>query len=341
MKSIFFIHSHTLFLTSLGVIEYLEIPADEIVFFYARNYKNTLFNIPYKVIDITSLYSSLQVNNHKKIWRNKHFRKQKIMEIDNLLYDACGDSKFRAFVPHMAFSLFKIVSTNKLCNSISYIQEGGVPFTMAYSCRFDLLHTVYHWIYNRFIASPRLKYTGRWYDPTLLTRQLKIDSYSISDTFFKHLPSNNHIVKWPNIDVSFPYTFDTPIFVFDGFIKNNHIESDYYLEMCEKLISNESKDNNYIKFHPVQDIREKLFILNCFKNRGKKYSIIQDDIPLEVVISSCSHLRFVGFGSSLLYFAKDYGHDVVCKDIWLKNSKLYMNYKNETGFMWFIDAYGD
>lgn len=341
MKHLFFIHSHTLFLTSIGVKQYLNISDDDTIFIYARNYNNSLFNLNFKTVDISILYSSLQVDRHKRMWKDKKYREEKIKEIDELINNITNNDVFEIYVPHLSFCLFKIASTHPNCTYTSYVQEGGVPFSTAFSSKFDFIHTVYFYLYNMFAASPRMKKNGRWYDKTLLKRQSGIKTYSISDSFFQHMPTykrTNCIVKWPSCDLQLNFNQESPIFVFDGFVFNHHIEKEYYLDKCKRIVEEEAGPTNYIKFHPVQPEEERNVILSYFRNIGCEVSILKNDIPMEIVISSTEKMKYVGFGSSLLFFARDYGHDVVCRDEWLAQSPLYKEYKDNAGFLWFNET---
>ena len=42
MKHIFLIHSHTLFLTAMGVLDFLKIDKEAVVFLYSWHYSNSL-----------------------------------------------------------------------------------------------------------------------------------------------------------------------------------------------------------------------------------------------------------------------------------------------------------
>ena len=62
MKHIFIIHSHTLFLSSLGIINKLAIEDNDILFLFHRHYK-TIIPFNYKWIDISDEFE----NTYKKV----------------------------------------------------------------------------------------------------------------------------------------------------------------------------------------------------------------------------------------------------------------------------------
>ena len=181
---------------------------------------------------------------------------------------------------------------------------------------------------------------GNWLYPAVMDDSVVIDTYATSDSFFANMPQHhNHIIQWPKIKVDFEIVHNSVVFVFDGFVNNNHIEKEYYLSQCERLVNDVAASLNYIKFHPAQDEEQKNQIIKYFSDRKKDVKILSNEIPFELILSSCSRLKVAGFGSSLLFFAKDFGHDVICRDEWLNNSPKYKVYKQTTGFMWFKETY--
>ena len=71
MKHLFVINSHTTCMTALGVIDYLHLNKDDIIFVLVRNYKNILIQGKYKEIDMSWAYSYKYFQNllscHKAI----------------------------------------------------------------------------------------------------------------------------------------------------------------------------------------------------------------------------------------------------------------------------------
>ena len=323
MKHVFIIHSHTLFLTAIGTIESLSLEDNKIIFLYARNYKNDIFTVPYKIIDISNLYRSFQVGN--KLFWNRKFRKTKIKEVDSFIkLQIC--EKYIFYAPHYAFPLFQVFYTNVLCESGCYLQEGGIPFKKAYSIEFSILKKIYYFIMNYvIIRDGRVVLPNKWYIKGFLSKQKKVLAFSISKDFFRYLPAEIHIVSWPKIQQNLGFSSLYPFFIFDGYVNNHRIERDVYLNKCKDLIEKESKEMNYIKFHPVQDIKEREEILSFFPS-GKSFQIINDGIPFEIILLSYGNIVVIGFDSSLLYFARDLGHTVRSYRDWLLVSTKFQEY---------------
>lgn len=334
MKNVFLINSHTTFLSTLGVVDSLQLNADDIIFVYLRDYKNRFFKVDYKSFDISYLFYNYPPHD---IWRNRRMQQSLLKEVDEFIEDSIGELYY-LYAPHYSHPIFQMFYTHDFCQKGAYVQEGGVPFKDAYLVNPTIIERIKFWLINRLlVSSKRFQYPNSWYYKNRLYKQKSIDSYATSDAFFEYLPSNNHIIMWPRLELDINIQNERPFFIFDGFVKNRKIESDFYLQKCKKLIQREANISNYIKFHPAQSVEERNTILGFFNDNNSSYEIFSDDIPIELVIASCRGLKFIGFGSSLLFYARDFGHDVVCVDKWLADSPLYMKYKKRSGFCWFED----
>ena len=331
MKYVFVINSHTTFLTALGTIDYLKLSENEIYFLYIRNYENSIIKVPYITENIT-IFQNVPLNKNR-------VRDEFISRFDSFINNKIS-SEYELFVPHLGNGLFQLLYTHPFCKKVSYIQEGGVPFKAAYKTHLSLFEKLSYGIYNKFILqTKRVWKPFKWYLKGSIKEDVNLDSYAISNTFFRYLPSNNKIIRWPNIHVSVTIEEHSTIFIFDGFAHHGFIEKELYMQLCGKLIKENCDKKNYIRFHPAQDSHEREYIKSIFKEMALPFEIMDENIPFELIISSTSNLKVAGFGSSLLFFAKDYGHTVICKDKWLSESKLYRKYKQKYGFEWFETIY--
>ena len=96
-----------------------------------------------------------------------------------------------------------------------------------------------------------------------------------------------------------------------------------------------------MKFHPAQSSDERESIITFFSNRGHRAEVMNDDIPIEYVIIQFKNLKFIGFTSSLLYYAHDYGHMVICNETKLTEaSDTYRRHVKECGFQTYSETYG-
>ena len=339
MKHVFFVSSHTSFLTAVGAVEYLNLNHKDIIFFCARNYKNSLFKVAWSYYDISSVFAKYTTH---EIWRNRKKRDDYLKCVDQAINEKIGEP-FNFYCCHYAHPFFQMVYTHPLCVEGAYIQEGGVPFKDTYVTVVSPAKKIFIWCVNHlYLRTDRCHYPLVWYYPGFLKKQKNVHSFAISDSFFKYLPSENHIIKWPHVKVDIDIKDNSSIFIFDGFVYNTFCEKEYYLEKCERLITEENRLNNYVRFHPAQTEDEKHYILNIFKKLNVNVEVMDSSVPFEWILLSCKkHLNVCGFGSSLLFFAKDFGHNVVCHDRWLEDSPHYRKYKKDCGFMWFSETYSN
>ena len=72
MKHVFLIHSHTVFLTAIGVIRRLSLKVDDIIFVYFRNYNNSIIPISYLIIRLDEEYD---ISNHLSAFKFYQWKK--------------------------------------------------------------------------------------------------------------------------------------------------------------------------------------------------------------------------------------------------------------------------
>lgn len=331
MKHVFIINSHTTFLTSVGTVEYLKLNDCDVIFVYVRNYKNSVTKILYKVVDATNISNSCSKISTQY--------KEYIREVDLFVSQNICD-KYALYVPHLWHYFFQILYTHPLCRRVSYVQEGGPVQTKVYDTKVSLFHVLKSLV--RLAILRKRTFECKWYRKGIIYKQLTLDSYALNNEYFRCLPSHNHIVKWPNIKLNIQIKSEAPIFIFDGYIKNGIVEPDIYIKLCNDLISEHSQIYNYVKFHPAQTYYERTIIINLFKKRNKQVEVMCDEIPVEYIIIQFKNLTFVGFTSSLLYYAHDFGHKVICHEASLLNeSKKFRHYLDTCGFQKYSDTYHD
>lgn len=322
MKHVFIINSHTTFLTACGVINFLHLDSNDVILLKIRQYKEPNIALDVSVFDVSSINSEFV----SIISKSRDKRQSVIKRLDHYLDEVVNDD-FVFYAPHYASSFFQAIYTNKRCVEGAFIQEGAIPQKKAFIIDSLYKLKVWHFFYDRlYLGTSRLWTTHHWYIKSFFNKQNRIESFSIDNLFFKYLPSHNNIVTWPSIDLGIKISRDSIIFVFDGFVCNCMVERDYYMKVCEKLIKKNAGLSNYIKFHPAQDASERQLIISFFENNNFSHDVLDDSIPVELIISSYNHLTFVGFSSSLLYFAYSYHHNVISENKWLLESPLYNSY---------------
>lgn len=331
MKNVFIINSHTTFLSALGTIRYLKLKEETVLLLYMRNYSNSVIKHEFKVVDISDFIESFD-----SLYKSKIYRYISIKKID-LFIDSLIGEPFNLFCPHLLHQVWQVIYTNKLCQQMSYIQEGGIPYKEYYITNPSLRTRIRLYVSNVLYRMTNRIWHGGWYTYGTMKKQKDLHSYAIDDIFYRYLPSKNHRIMWPKINMNNVIADGSTVFVFDGFVKNGLCEEDIYINNSKRLVSTHHGIKNYIKFHPVQSNSQKQTIYDFILKESIDFHILPDDVPFELILSSSNHLKVVGFGSSLLYYAYNLGHDVVCEDDWLLESSLFSNYYKRTGLLRFCD----
>lgn len=329
MKHVFVINSHTTFLTSMGVVNYLGLHADYVIFVYMRNYKNSVAKVPFQTVDATSLVNSCA--NISSCYA------EAISRVDGFVEKNIG-AKYNLYVPHLWHYFFQLLYTNPLCRRVSYVQEGGAVQTKVFEQNTSLVDRMKMFV--RLAILRRRTFECKWYLKGIIYKQFGLDSYAINNSYFRCLPSCNHIVEWPKVKLEISLQPNVPFFVFDGYVNNGLVTSNDYVSLCQEVIAKEAKTLNYVKFHPAQSDEERNQILEYFNSQDCKVEVLSDAIPMEYIIAQIGKSTFIGFTSSLLYYAHDFGHNVVCYErLLLQKSDSFRAYVESCGFQTYAETY--
>ena len=317
----------------MGTVEYLHLKNEDVIFLYMRNYKNSITPVPFKIFDITELFNKVQLGWNGSCYDQKNL----ISELDLFVAQSINNNYY-LYVPHLWAIPFQLFYTHSMCRKVSYIQEGAVCQKKVFLVKRSLLERLRLFAYLRF-RKARFFY-GCWFISGCIYKQFYLDSYATNNHYFEYLPSRNHVIKWPLIKINENFEEKSIFFIFDGFVGNHVAEYDVYMCNCGKIIDKYATSNNYIKFHPEQTLQERNQILAFFEKKNVKFQILNDDIPMEYIILSLTKATFVGFGSSLLHYAKDCGHKVICHDDWMMaSSPLFQKHQREYGLALFQEVY--
>lgn len=334
MQYIFIITNHTSFLSSMGTMDYLNLDHKDVLFYTVRKYKNDYIPVDWRIKPVDEYFDLL----YHLVSEKPSEIKRKIKSFD-MFVTSDVDEEYEAFVPHLSHPMYLLIATNKNCKKVSFVQEGILSYKNVF-----LTHRKW-WESLRTKLGQIIKYrtsriwgTGGWYVEGTL-KQKELHSYATSDRLFKYLPSSNHIIKWPQIEVDLNLKPDAIFFLFDGFVVNGFVEMDFYLSTCKRLIKEFAGENNYIKFHPNETVEERNAIKSFFNDISVEFEELPSSLPFELVLASEQTLKVVGLGTSLLFIAYELGHEVVCHDDWLLESPKFVSYKNNFGCQLFGEIY--
>ena len=330
MKHIFIIHSHTLFLSSLGVINKLKLSKKDVIFLFHRHYK-TVIPFDYKWIDISEEFEKTYYILFS--WSRKHFRldrKQRQASLDffDRLVDENVSDGFYLYIPHLQAFAYQILATNSKCQEVFFVQEGGRNML---SCLTDKVSLVWR-MYNRFIMrnDNRLWKCTNWFPNDKTPYNKKVTVYSFDTSYYGTvMPKENIHIDWPSIDVDVDINTEYPMFLLDGGVELGQVELHVYNKALKKTINECAEEDNYIKFHPMQSDERKMEIKAMFTSIGKKVVELPVDIPFELIVVKYKNLKLFGFGTSLMFYGKANGHQVVSYEKELMESRRYRMFSKD------------
>lgn len=329
MKHLFFINSHTTYLTSLGTISLLKLAPEDICMIYVRNYKNSFIKNQYKVLDLSWAYYLT--------FKDYLFPPFKLIrKIDGLVSELVEGCPYVFYAPNPGgLRLLQILSTNSSCKKINYVQEGALVFDQLLiekqlPLKYRIWDAVLSVCFNHRIWASHYS----WRMPSFLMKRMSTpECFCISEDIFNKLGYQIQIVKWPKADIEktkYHINPDYPCFVLESSVEMGVVEKDVYFAGIKKMIKEKAEEHNYVKFHPNQSPDNINEILAIFSDNNCQVERLHDDFPFELYLSSYKHLKVYGFNSSLLVFAKQVGDTTYSlENFLLENSVRYREWRKK------------
>lgn len=326
MKHIFLIHNHTLFLTSLGVIEREKISPNDIIFVYSRNYK----------CDFAPNYNSFDFSKEVEdtfyimlSWSRRHFfldKKNRDISVgffDHFVKENASEGYY-LYVCHLQTFASQILATNKLCKNCFYIQEGGRFMASNVSGRVKWFCRLYNKLFLK--DERRVWKMTNWFPDESIPYNKPIIAYAFDRNYFANVPKETRMIRWPRIEVNIELDTSRPFFLLEGAAELGQVEMNVYEKAVEKIVDKYAKENNYIKFHPKNSPEAKKKYISFFHTRGKGVEELPMNIPFELILVKYDNLDLYGFGTSLLFYGKALGHRATSCEEYLMSSTRYRTY---------------
>lgn len=326
MKHIFLIHSHTLLLTALGVIEKEKLSKENVIFVYSRNYKYK-FPLEYKVFDF-----SKEIEDTFYIlfsWSRRHFKYDKkqrdkcIGFFDNFISENVPEG-FYLYACQLQAFISQIFATNSKCEECFFIQEGGRVMTPILTNRIKWFCRLYNFIFLH--NEKRIWKMTNWFPNKYTPYNKSITVYAFDKSYFGDIPKKTIIVKWPKLKLDIDINPKFPIFLTEGAVELGQIDAPLYEEAMKKLVEEFAGPQNYIKFHPKNSEQARRKYLSYFRDMKVAVEELPMNIPFELLLTNFERLKLYGFGTSLLFYGKALGHNVVSHEKYLLSSARYRNY---------------
>ena len=272
MKYIFIIHSHTLFLSSLGVINKLGIDKKDVIFLFHRHYK-TIIPFDYKWIDISEeferTYYILFSWSRKHFFYNKKTRNEVVGFFDKLIEDNAPNG-YNLYSSHLQAFGYQILATNGRCKECFFVQEGGRIMTSVLTDRISFVWKLYNKLVLR--NENRLWKCTNWYPSKDTPYNRRVTVYAFDGDYFGYVyPKDNIHIDWPKIDIDVNIDPSCPMFLLDvnGLISNGkQFDLDITLPEDNRDVIY-GKIKNMFK-EPIKDAVVKLIEIDFGKDGRKK-----------------------------------------------------------------------
>lgn len=294
MKHLFWVHSHSLYLTARGVINKLQLPYKDVIFFLGGHYK------PYDLPEEIAVYDYLSL--HFDISKSVNTKRQ-VKELDELIEELVGED-FTLYIPHIVLPRFQAMATNKHCADVKFVQEGIIDRCAGNKSKIKILKTLISKTYLH--NSGRVWNTDKYLDWDFCPPGVHVsETFAISDGLFSNMGCKHTIIRWPGIKLPLELEDGAVYFVFDSLVEDKDIERKIYMGAAERMIMKYGKAGacNYVKFHPRQKLDARLCIKYLFLKNGFNVKVLPDTMPFEAILASKEHMEVCGFTSSLIFFS--------------------------------------
>ncbi|MDI9873359.1 polysialyltransferase family glycosyltransferase [Flectobacillus rivi] len=331
MRHLFYIHSHTTFLTALGTVSFLNLKNEDVVFVYSRNYKNTIIPITFAQVDFSDLFaSSMKRGEEFFFWKLNKL----VEQVDHKLSTVINND-YVAYLPHVGVFLLQAIATNEHCKGIKFIEEGIGCYSSSIGLNKLTFRESLKKLFTYFTSGfRRYWFTDNMFNVSTLKKEYRnhVETFGISAETFSALPHKSNIITWPSIDVEVHIDTDFPVFIFDAAIEQKFASKEAYLSNTKLIIEKFAKHKNFVKFHPAQSEDNKRIIKDYFFVNNFVLIELPGNIPFELILLQVNKFNIIGFGSSLLYYAKRLGHSVISCEYLLMKDPKYIRYKKLIDF---------
>ena len=306
---IFYVHSHITYVVSQLIVNEYNIAHENIRYITARNYKINQNSI--KTCDITPFFDYLETTSKiKKVFRIK----TKIKSLDVEINKLSNNTPFCIFLPQFNHSLFQILGSHKMCKDLVLIEEGITAYKKDQNFYKQPRQLLFHLLFSTFTDRFLLK--NSHYTPYPKEKFKK--AICIDKSCFPYIEDKKVLQIKENTFSNYKNTIvpDSLVFVMDSFKEQTNITEKEYFAIIKQTINLAKKYKHkplYIKFHPAQENYIRNETLNYIEENFEFEHIIclEDSCLLEFEFINSSNLIVIGMHTSLLHYAKRFGHHVL------------------------------
>lgn len=324
-KHFFFVHSNLTYLLSLGIILEEKISLSNVLIFSQQ------INFDYLPVKTQNINRMIRGNGLKNI-----FRQNEVILIDKYIDRVTKGSSFIIYMQSM-LPIQKVFATHKSCLGIRFFEDGMANHFSNDSI--DLLA-----VYNRNIPwricngkdtisfiiediknllngfSPKFRNLPSW--PTCYFNFDQVKYYTFSNKAFSGIPEKKKVhLSLERVFENFNYSIDLPdisnstIWLSDNVVRSYRLIPENYVSIVSEnlklLIDKDtSKKSLFVKFHRAESKSLREATLKALTKLNIEFILIEDGIPMELVLLKSKNCKVVGIMTSLLYYAAIMGHQV-------------------------------
>ena len=303
MKHLFYVHSNITLLSCMAVIEKNDLK--NILILFGRSYTNSYINLDYKVLQLPKLIIQLDQIPTSGIFK-PFWIAQRLSSLDKILQQENNET-FCCYLPHTNNFLMQAIITHPSCIEFNIIDEG----LLNYSAPNYFIKQTNPLYSQQFFLKRRVKYFS-YFNRSIVFKSIKAELntiYLFKQSDFSNLNYLFSQINYPDLNLELISMDNKHVFVFDNAIQENLIEEKDFYILILKIFNNFKDLDLYIKFHPAQINVDR--IITQLSTLNLRFSIIPNDIPLELVFVKSKNMTIYGIWSSLLFYATVSNHLVI------------------------------
>lgn len=284
-----------------------KLPAHTVRYITSRGYE---LKQESKAYDLSDFYNYLeQASKFNKVFNLN----SKIKSLDNHIKSLVNHQSFTLYIPQFNHSLFQILTTHNLCKHSVLVEEGITSYktdkALYAPTKIGMTQFLSRIFTKRFIPQ------NNHYRPFPL-KKFKY-ALAVSEDCFPYL-ENKKIVSLNKNAVSDYVSViknEAVVFVLDSFKERTEISDQEYFVIIEDTLNLfKAQDASLlVKFHPEQseEIRQKTLTFIRGLLKFESVDCLNDNCILELEFLKSRDLVVIGMHTSLLYYAKKFGHQVL------------------------------
>lgn len=326
MKHIFYVHSGITYLVSLAAIAYLKLQPDEIRMVISRSiqiddqFQNIILEPEEQAIAQLPSYGSVGVLKNLLVLRR----------LDRKINEASNDKPFTLYLPSERNYLMQFLQSHRLCVARNFIEEGLLTYRAGFIKPRPALNSFMKRLHH-FLRFPFHLYRSGGVTGHHVGNDFTI--YVVTETARDVLHAYNTVLlDISNIatDQALASKTFTSLYIFDAVVEMDLCAEDNFMVCLENFIATQvPREDLMIKFHPFQKSHDQY--LELFDRYNIKYEILGREIIPETLLAQKKGLSVYGLSSSVLFYAKEMGHDVYSFSPQLANQdKRYLEYVSKS-----------